>query len=161
MPNTLTIITPPIFHLVCALITYASLLFCSNAKADIIVVTRIDSELDTITTQQLSALWLKQSLYVGDTAIEVIDLPVDHPARQLFYGKVVGKTGNKLSAYWAKQVFRGNGFPPTTADSETAVIEWLMVSKNRLAYISDKPLDQNLKIIYRLLESQGIRNNEN
>lgn len=145
----------------CELVTYTSLFFCLTVNADIIVVTRVDSEPNTVSTQQLSALWLKQSIYIDETAIEVMDLPENHPTRKQFYSQIVGKTGNKLSAYWAKQVFRGNGFPPTTGDSESAVIEWLKKSKNRLAYINDSAFDNNLKIIYRLKKSQDSQNNEN
>lgn len=160
MPNILFIMQS-IIRFMCELVTYVSLFFCFTASADIIVVTRIDSELDSASIQQLRSLWLKQSIYIGETAVEIIDLPENDPARKQFYNQIVGKTGNKLSAYWAKQVFRGNNFPPATGSSETAVIDWLKDAKNRLAYISDESFDENLKTIYRLTESRVNQNNEN
>lgn len=151
----------PIIRRLCEFVTYTSLLFCFNAYADILVITRIDSDVNRVDKQQLSALWLKQSLYVNETAMEVIDLPEDHPARKLFYSKVVGKTGNKLSAYWAIQVFRGHATPPSVATTEQNAIEWIKTQKNRLAYVNAASIDENIKIIYRLVVSQDGHSDEN
>jgi len=133
----------------CRFILWLSLCFCLTATADnLLVVTRVDSDIGSLTSSQLKQLWLKQALHINDVGVEIADLAEKHPIRALYYQNVVEKSGNKLSAYWSIRVFRGEGFPPPSFESEQVLIDWLVSSQNRLGYIDSANMSEKLKSVF-------------
>jgi hypothetical protein len=130
------------------LITCILICFCSTIHAETIVVTRIDSNFDHLTKTELNQLWLKQIFYINDIKIDIRDLPEKHPARLVFYNHAIGKSGKKLSAYWAIRVFRGEDFPPVTLASEKKAIQWVIGAKNRAVYLDSRHLNKDVKTVY-------------
>ncbi|MBC8210530.1 MAG: hypothetical protein H8E21_05630 [Gammaproteobacteria bacterium] len=120
---------------------------CTLSAADLLVVTRQDSEISSVTVTELSQLWLKQIYQVSGVKLEVADLFEQHPLRDQFYANIVGKSGNKLSAYWSIRVFRGEGFPPPALQSIEDLINWISAKKNRVAYIESHYLKSHLKVL--------------
>ena len=118
------------------------------SAATTVVVTRIDSDVGELTAKELSQLWLKQIYYINDIRINIADLKEKDQLRQTYYKNVVGKYSNKLAAYWSIRVFRGEGFPPVTFESQQTLIDWLVASKNRLGYIDSGNLNENLKTVF-------------
>jgi hypothetical protein len=133
----------------CRFIVGLSFVFLGAVSADTtVVVTRIDSDIGQLHAQELSQLWLKQIYYINDIRIDIADLDEKDHLRQTFYKHVVGKYDNKLAAYWSIRVFRGEDFPPATFETQQALIDWLVASKNRLGYIDSGNLNEKLKSVF-------------
>lgn len=116
--------------------------------AETVIVTRNDSEFDSVSTTELQQLWLKQVLYLNGAEVELRDLPESNPVRVEFYNKVIEKSGNSLAAYWAKLVFRGLGFPPNILYSESEIYQWVIGGKNRISYLDSEHVDGHIKVLY-------------
>jgi len=127
----------------------------SVSAADMLVVTRQDSNIGPLTVTELSQLWLKQIHQLSGVSCEVADLFEKHPLRDEFYARVVGKSANKLSAYWSIRVFRGEGFPPPAFQSIEDLIIWISAKQNRLGYIESEYLNEQLKTVYNATLSEG------
>ena len=121
-----------------------------GTMADLLVVTREDTGISILSRQEISDLWLKKSQIVGQINLTVIDIKEKNPERSKFYHRVVGMTDNQLKAYWAIEVFRGNGFPPASLEDSEAVKAWVAEEKNRLGYLSDTEVSPPLKIIFQM-----------
>jgi len=135
------------------------ILFCvcinvSVSAADMLVVTRQDSDISSVTVTELSQLWLKQIHQLAGVKAEVADLFEKHPLREKYYASVVGKSANKLSAYWSIRVFRGEGFPPPSFQSIEDLIIWIAAKKNRLGYIESRYLNEQLKTVYNVTSGE-------
>ncbi len=120
-----------------------------GSLADLLVVTREDTEISILSRQEVSDLWLKKSQRINQINLTVIDIKEINPERSKFYLHVVGMTDKQLKAYWAIEVFRGNGFPPISLDDGEAVKAWVAGEKNRLGYLSGTEVSPPLKIIFQ------------
>jgi hypothetical protein len=127
-------------------------IFSNGAKADLLVVTRTDTAISSLTVEQLSGLWLGKFSRVENTSLDVIDIDEQSPLRATLYGKVLGMSDRQLKSYWAIVVFRGNGFPPRMVATETQVKQWVLERPNRIGYLSSDDIGPQLKVLYRLNE---------
>ena len=121
-----------------------------GSLADLLVVTREDTEISILSRQEVSDLWLKKSQRINQINLTVIDIKEKNPDRSKFYHDVLGMTNNQLKAYWAIEVFRGNGFPPDSVDNREAVKIWVAGKKGRLGYMTGTEVGPTLKIIFRM-----------
>lgn len=136
-------------HQYLKLMILASLLLSLSisSKADPVLITHPDTNIDAINQKDLQNLWLGYRKTINGTQLDIIDLDEEHQTRFQFYLEFIGYTDNQLKAHWAKRVFRGEGFPPKMVASEEEVIKWVSGKSNRLGYIEDSNEDDRIKYI--------------
>ncbi|MDK1024474.1 MAG: hypothetical protein QGD92_09615 [Gammaproteobacteria bacterium] len=144
-PRLMSLLQQVLLILICVI-------FSNAASSDLLVVTRTDTAISSLSVEQLSGLWLGKFSRVEDTSLEVIDINEKSPLRAILYEKVLGLSDRQLKSYWAIAVFRGNGFPPRMVATETDVKQWVLERPNRIGYLSTEDNDPLLKVLYRLKE---------
>tara|TARA_A200000159_G_scaffold158629_1_gene176170 strand:+ start:18277 stop:18702 length:426 start_codon:yes stop_codon:yes gene_type:complete len=134
-----------LFLLTCLLVNCLA----THAKSSdhVVVITRQDSSINTISKSQL------RNLFMGNLAlpdVTPIALSPGEVARSIFNIRVIGLTESRIQAYWAQMRFSGRQQRPETADSIDELILMIESSKDTIGYLPEgTPLPEDIKIIYR------------
>jgi len=80
--------------------------------------------------------------------VDPVDFPVNSVERSSFYKKLVGKSEQKINAYWSRLLFSGRAKPPRKAQSKTDVINSINVQT--IAYIHLNDVTEEMKIVFEL-----------
>lgn len=132
-----------------SLIAGMMLLAAGSAQADVVVIMSAKSGVAELTKQQVSDIFLgkAQSFPDGKPAV-----PIDHaessPLRDEFHGKVTGKNGAQLKAFWSKQLFSGKGTPPKEMSNSADVKKLLADNPNMIGYADKATVDGSVKTVF-------------
>jgi hypothetical protein len=99
------------------------------------------NSLDTITTKELSNVYLKKTDKIKGDKVIVINNKQDYDE---FNTKVLNKSPSQIHAYWMKQIFLGKNIPPKNISSKDIKKE-INKDKRTIGY-SSKELNE--KVIY-------------
>lgn len=132
--------------LLTCLLVNSTLVFAKNAE-HVMVITRKDSTIDSISKSQL------RNIFMGNLSVAEITpiaLSPGEVARSVFNVRVVGLTESRIQAYWAQMRFSGRQQKPATADSIDELILMVESTPNTIGYVpEDTPLPADVKVIYR------------
>lgn len=129
-------------------IALSACFLASRLYADLVVITLNETQLEHISKSEIKQRWLGESNLVQQQRIEVIDIDENNKQRKIFYEQVVEIQDRKLKAYWAKQIFRGKGFPPISVRTQEAIKIWVAERPNRVGYIDRENLSVGFKILF-------------
>ncbi|KAF0192160.1 MAG: hypothetical protein FD165_1228 [Gammaproteobacteria bacterium] len=119
-------------------------------SADVVVIANPSLAVDTLTAEQIKEIFTAAAPRLPDgTPCKVIDQAEQRPARTEFYQKVLHKTPEQAKAYWAKQIFTGNGVPPPVVMDDAAVKKWLSRFPDGIGYIDETAVDGSVKVLLR------------
>lgn len=125
------------------------LMFLSfSAIADIAVVVHPDSPANSITLREAVDIFLGKTRHLRDGATLIpLDQRSGRASRDEFYSRAANKSAAQLKAYWARQVFTGQGEPPRSMLDDAEVK--LLVSQNpsMIGYIDAKMVDSTVKAV--------------
>jgi hypothetical protein len=79
---------------------------------------------------------------------EPIDFPLNSIERATFYLQLVGKSEQKINAYWSRLLFSGRASPPQKTSSKLEVIQKL--NRDSIAYMHVRDVTKEMKIVYHL-----------
>ena len=115
--------------------------------ADFKVVINVVNPMNSITTKELSALFLKKTQTWPDgRTVVAVDLKLDSPLRAEFTSVVHGKKISSIKSYWQRQIFQGRAVPPMQKASEAEVLEFVAKVPGAVGYVSSStPLSANVK----------------
>lgn len=136
-------------HIAQWVFSISCLLFSSTGSSELIVITVHESPLQSVSTDALKKRWMGETKLINQFRVDVVDLNEKNTIRSDFYHKILGVSNRQLKAYWAKQVFRGNGFPPRMLSNDDEVMEWISEKTNRLGYIDAQMLKPGFKVLFR------------
>lgn len=120
----------------------------ATASAEVVLVVSPKSSVSSLTAEQVSEIFLgKATAFPGGGNAEPYDQIDNAAPRQEFYGKVVGKNPAQLKAYWAKQIFTGNGHPPKEVADNNAVRAAVAGNANAIGYMDKSAVDGSVKVI--------------
>jgi ABC-type phosphate transport system substrate-binding protein len=132
-----------------ALVVASLAMAASSVYADIVVVTSAKAGIADLNKQQVSDLFLGKSSTFPDGKQAVPLEQVDGAAaREEFHGKVTGKTGAQLKAFWSKQVFSGKGTPPKELPGSADVKKLVADNPNMIGYVDKSAVDGSLKVVF-------------
>ncbi|MEO1954165.1 MAG: hypothetical protein ABGW74_05630 [Campylobacterales bacterium] len=114
-----------------------------SLKAEIYVVISDNSNIDNITKNELSNLYLKKTDRIHGQKVVVVNNVDDYDE---FNKKVLNKTPSQIHAYWMKQIFLGRKVPPKKVD-EKEIQRSINNLPNVITYTSKKI---NAKVIYAI-----------
>lgn len=131
----------------------SALLASASASAEIAVIANRDSPVQSLTTKQVSDLYLGRSrtLALGET-LTVFEQPVDSPLRETFFLSLNGMKIKQVNAYWARLRFSGEVLPPQSLSDSKAVIEAVKRERNAVGYIDAAMVNNSVRVVLTLKE---------
>ncbi len=83
------------------------------ARAEIVLVTAIDSTISELSRDEAEQLYMgRRAALSARGALLLLDLPTG-PVRDQFYRLLTGKNPSQIRAYWSRMVFTGRALPLT------------------------------------------------
>ena len=129
-------------RLLAATVAFAAL----PALADLIVIVNPKNASASLTPQQVSQIFLgRAGSFPAGGAATPLDLKDGTPLRDEFYSKVAEKNPGQVKAYWAKQMFSGNGSPPRELATPADVKRAVAADPTAIGYIDRASLDGSVK----------------
>jgi ABC-type phosphate transport system substrate-binding protein len=102
---------------------------------DPVVVVNAETSIESVSRSELQHLYLGRTKTVKDVEVEAVNLPENHPLREEFHQKVIGRNREQMSRYWARALFTGTATPPKTVQNEKEVVE-VVSDRPAVGYIS-------------------------
>jgi ABC-type phosphate transport system substrate-binding protein len=123
--------------------------FCTaSAWADVVVVVSARSQVTRLSSDHIAKIFLgKINTYPGGGNAVPVDQPEGSVARDEFYIKVAHKSAAQLTAYWAKVIFTGDGYPPRLLDGNSSVKRIVAGNPNAIGYIEKSLVDSSVRVI--------------
>lgn len=120
------------------------LMFCMGAYADPVVVINADTEIEGVSRAELQHLYLGRTQTIKNVEVEAVNLPESHPLREEFHQKLIGRSREQMSRYWARALFTGTATPPKTVRNEKEVIQTVADSP-AVGYVSESVEDKAIR----------------
>ena len=120
----------------------------ASAQADVVVVVSAKSAITRLKPDQISKIFLgKTDTFPNGSNATPIDQAEGSAIRNEFYAKVTGKSSSQLTAYWAKVIFTGDGYPPKLLEGNNAVKKAVADNPNAIGYIDKATLDSSVRVL--------------
>lgn len=134
-------------HTLCAAIFVC--VFCSAfATADVVAVVSAKSAVTSLTSQQISDIFLGRSARFPDGSTAVpLDQAEGSAERSAFYQRYAAKSPVEMKQHWSKLIFTGRGQPPRQVGNAIAVKAALAKQPNAISYIDRSLVDGTLTIL--------------
>jgi len=121
------------------------------ARAEIVLVTAIDSTISELSRDEAEQLYMgRRAALSARGALLLLDLPTG-PVRDQFYRLLTGKNPSQIRAYWSRMVFTGRALPPTESADASDAHRILLENPNAIAYLPATYADDpSLRVLLRL-----------
>jgi len=135
-------------HAIKSLVAAGLIALTNLACAELVVIVNPKSPLASMTSEQVSAIFLGKTntLPSGATAAPV-DLPESSAVREQFYSKAAGKTSAQVKATWARLTFSGKAQPPKELATAADVKKFVAGNPDAIGYIEKSAVDGTVKAI--------------
>lgn len=120
----------------------------SPVIADVAVIVHPNSGVNAITLQEAADVFLGKTRKLRDgTTLIPLDQRAGTPARDQFYDSAAKKSAAQLKAYWARQVFTGQGEPPLSVQDSEEVRQLVAGNPNMIGYIDVTEVNSSVKTV--------------
>ncbi|MEE4249447.1 MAG: hypothetical protein V2I38_02565 [Alcanivoracaceae bacterium] len=120
------------------------------ANAQLVVVTGLDSPLNSLNRSEVKQLFSGQARNMAGHRVQPVDLPAGDASREQFYLYVMGRTPEQMRAYWTRLIFTGQGQPPKEASSALELEILLDSSPEYIGYVREEALTNKMRVVYRV-----------
>lgn len=132
-----------------AVLASAALLLAGQAAAAIAVVVAPDSEVSSMTRDQVKMIFLgKKKILPNGVEAKVANQPEESAIFDTFNESVLGKPSLKVLHYWVQIVFSGKGNPPQVLNNDAAVKAHVRSTSGGIGYIDSSSVDDSVKVVY-------------
>lgn len=113
------------------------------------VVVNASNNTTSITTQQLSRCFMKQTnTWINGEAVLPVDQVADSPVRIAFTSAIHERDVNAVKSYWQRQIFSGRGVPPPEKASDDEVLAFVRANPGAVGYVSpNTPVGAGVKVL--------------
>lgn len=126
----------------------SSVSLASAARSDIAVIVHPDASVGAVTLQEAADVFLGKTREMRDgTMLIPLDQKKNPQVRSEFYLSAAKKTEAQLRAYWARQVFTGQGEPPRSVANDREVKQLVSKNPNMIGYIDADKVDDSVKAV--------------
>lgn len=126
----------------------SSLMALSAAHAQLVVIVSAKSQVNTLTRQQVSNIFLGRTHAYPDGSRAVpVDLQNGTGLREEFCEKVHGIAPSQLNAYWSRMIFTGKGNPPREAIPPQIAVKLTASNSQLISYVDSEWVDNSVKVI--------------
>lgn len=123
-------------------------IFAASASAEVVVVVSAASTITRLAPENIAKIFLgKVTTFPNGVNAVPVDQAEGSAIRNEFYAKVARKNSSQLTAYWAKVIFTGDGFPPKQLDGNMAVRKAVANDPNTIGYIEISAVDSSVRVI--------------
>ncbi|MEQ3658333.1 MAG: phosphate ABC transporter substrate-binding protein [Glaciecola sp.] len=106
------------------------------------------NSITSISKGDLKKIFLgKSKVFTNGSPADPIDMSEGSTTRNAFYQDMIKRSPEKMKAYWAKQVFSGNGIPPHDVGNAADVKGWVKGNAAAIGYIDSADADDSVKVI--------------
>ncbi|WP_304543438.1 hypothetical protein [Sulfurimonas microaerophilic] len=116
-------------------------------SAEYAVVVKADSQVNSISQNELCNLYLRRQNFIDNQKIIPINTLADNKGRIEFEQHVLQMQRRKLSKYWITQHFKGIT-PPSTVASFDAALLFVNNVEGAIAYIPVNMVNKTVKVLY-------------
>lgn len=142
----------------------AGLLLLQSADAEILVIGSKDSGIQHLTPEQISGIYLGTS----SQQLKPYDQPTYSKAYAEFYSKILHKSPDQISNYWATQTFQGLGSAPAKINSISELFSLIQNYPQVIGYVDSDQVPasylQSVQVYYAepgyhpdLLQTQSLQ----
>ncbi len=130
------------------IILFIIMFFSICPASEFKVIVNRSVAIDSIKRSDLKKIFLgKKTLWENDDSIVPVIIG-EKDIHNVFVRKIVKKTPSQFATYWKRMVFTGRAKSLKTLKDEQAVLNYVIVTKGAVGYISKKNIHiQNVKII--------------
>ena len=120
-----------------------------SVLADIAIIANPSLELDTMTAQEASMLFLgKTKTLTNGVKPRILDLPDGNDLKTHFYYSLTGKSPYQLHSYWARMLFSGQAtYVPIPVDNVEQVLLSVASTKNAIGYVNVEDVNDSVKVL--------------
>lgn len=112
------------------------------------VITAAGAARGPLGRAELEQIFLDKRNYWSDGArIHPVNLPPDHPLRELFSQAILGGPPEKFESYWRDMYFHGV-LPPHVVASEEAVVLFVHSVPGAIGYIGNCLPERNIDVVF-------------
>jgi ABC-type phosphate transport system substrate-binding protein len=133
------------------LLTLTLLMTSTTALADFIVVAHPDSPVDSLTSDQVRAIFNGniKAYPSSNSMVTVLDQPMQADVFRDFYATVFKLTPQKVKRRRAAYLFSGQGMIPETLADDAAIIAKVASDTSAIGYVEKASLTDDVKVLYR------------
>ena len=119
--------------------------------ADIVVVVNKSNPVAQMTRSEVIGLFMGKyaAFSTGKRAVS-LDLIDSHPARAIFYQKLVGRSVASINAYWSRIRFSGKRRPPIQKTGYSEIISALNSDQQAISYLPRSMVSEQMKVVFEL-----------
>ena len=111
------------------------------------VIVNSANPTSSVTTGQLSGLFLKKTPWPHGQAVVPVDLSEDSPVRRSFTSAVHARPVAAIMAYWQQKVFSGRDVQPPEQASDAEVIAFVRANPAAVGYVSADAAVNGVKVL--------------
>lgn len=124
------------------LTTVFLLIAALSSQATVVVVVHPENG-DVISISQVRNLYLgKSKVFPSGSSAVALDLDERSEAYQQFLAKVLKRSENNLSAYWARMLFSSQGRPPEKLGTVQEMLARVAMDKSAIGYVLAEDLSE-------------------
>jgi len=108
-----------------------------QAQVGYILIVNEANEVSQLTTDDLSAMYLKKTRrWPNGQEVVPVDQSDNQSVRESFSIAVHGKSTSAIKAYWQKMIFSGKAVPPVEKTVDQDVIAFVRATPGAIGYVS-------------------------
>lgn len=124
------------------------LAWAAAAQAQVVVIVNPKSGIESMTAEQVSAVFLgKSATLPGGAAAQMADQPEGSALHENFYAKVAGRSPAQVKALWSRLTFSGKAAPPTSLGNSAEVKRFVASRADAIGYIDKASVDSTVKVV--------------
>ena len=131
------------------LLALALTFFSTQSKAEIAIITHLDSDIPSLSLEMVRAFYLGD-LFTTNTGTPIVVVMQTNasPVRSLFDQQVLGIESEKLHSRWSGLVFSGKTSMPEFLNNDSEVVHRVLKQENTIGYIDKKNITDQVKLLY-------------
>lgn len=119
--------------------------------AEIVVIVRADSPVQSLTKVEVERIFLKKlKVFPGGQEVDPIGQPTAEETEDRFYSSISVRTKIERKAYWARLMFTGKDRPPKDGGDNEGVKALVASDLKAIGFIDESSLDNRVKVVYRI-----------
>ena len=145
------------FLIACSLIL--GMLCAQPVKADLCVIVHPDSPVQSLTSLQVSDLYLGRARgfdgngLTNESQATIFDQPENSALRAKFFRAVNAMSVERVTSYWARLRFSGHILPPEPLADNGAIIAAVSKNPQAIGYVDASAISgSGVKVVLRLKE---------
>jgi ABC-type phosphate transport system substrate-binding protein len=123
-----------------------SIVYMQTNADEYVVIANKNAQ--TLSIEQIKAIYLKKLLIVNDVNIIALNLDSGDALRDEFNNKILKMGVSRLQTYWSKQHYLGHR-PPLSLKSQESVKAFVKKVDGSIGYINKKNIDDEVRILYQ------------